>query len=510
MTHFAPLRTSVMPRFGAFAVTVALLSPTFPATAQLIPVRVLPIAEADQFAFHPSANFGMANVSIALPDSLLDPFRNPALGSRIRRGLYYGAPTFFSVTNDAGSGQTLPVGGFARLGRTFVGGAIAVQEINPARSRSQPFFGPLVALESSVAPPGINPAPNETQNNSYVEGTIGHTLASRWSIGASGSWSDLRALEGMELRFPGSHNLRQSGHRSEVRLGVHRDWARQSFEAVAVRSQLDMDYQAGYAHAFWDPATRQQRLSVQQTASRETSRAAGLELRYDRALRDSSWRAGAIATVNRSRERGASFYEFMGIPQDPSRTVALNLGLGISRRTEPVTFAFDAIYEPAWRRSVGAVDTLSLASTGLVAPGTASDEGYFKFQNVVLRGGIGRDILMTGSDSRLRLQFGMQMRSVNYTLEQHDFLTGVYRERDNSWREWIHAWGANFIFPRFEFGYQLRLLSGMGRFGVPPDDMVFAVPDIALQPAIPGGTTSITLYPVRVASHQMFFSVPIR
>src|SRR5687767_5376744 len=86
------------------------------AGAQLIPVRVVPIAQADQFGIFPSVNFGMANVSIAMADSLLDPFENPALGSRIRRAVYFGAPTFFAVTNEAGSRQTYPLGLLARKG----------------------------------------------------------------------------------------------------------------------------------------------------------------------------------------------------------------------------------------------------------------------------------------------------------------------------------------------------------------------------------------------------------
>src|SRR5207249_1794928 len=40
-------------------------------TAQLIQVKTLPIADGDQWRFFPSANVGMAGVSIALSDTLL-------------------------------------------------------------------------------------------------------------------------------------------------------------------------------------------------------------------------------------------------------------------------------------------------------------------------------------------------------------------------------------------------------------------------------------------------------
>ena len=82
-----------------------------PATAQLIPIKTLPIANGDQFAFFPSANDAMGGVSIGIPDSLLDPFINPAKGARLRTLQFFGAPTLYSISKNGGGGQT------ARLGR---------------------------------------------------------------------------------------------------------------------------------------------------------------------------------------------------------------------------------------------------------------------------------------------------------------------------------------------------------------------------------------------------------
>ena len=477
------------------------------AGAQLIPVRVVPIAQADQFGIFPSVNFGMANVSIAMADSLLDPFENPALGSRVRRAVYFGAPTFFAVTNEAGSGQTYPLGLLARKGRIFFGGTLALQEINPARARSEPFAPPIGVLtaSSSFAPVTFNAEPNQTENNVYGHGMAGYTLPGQVTVAVSGLHSRLRAMEGMELLFTGSHNVRQRGDHSELRLGLLKEWGTRSLEVVALDRRLDMSYVAGYAEQYWDPATRQPRTQTRDVRTSMDSRTTGLHVEYDMPVRDSTWRAGAVFTVNHLSESKAPYYEFMGIPLDPSHTRAFNLGVGLSRRRGPVTLALDAVLEPIWRRSSGVVDTSSLA---IFAPGTNVEDSYFKFRNVVLRGGVARDIVVPGSDNRLRLQFGAQMRNVNYSLEQHNRLDGVYRERKNSWREWTHAWGTNLLFPRFEFGYQLRLLSGMGRLGVPPQDDV-----VTIDPFFPGSPLpiqNITLYPVRIASHQMFFRVPLR
>ena len=486
---------------------LTVLLATVPLTAaqgQLIPVRVVPVAEADQFGFFPSANFGMANVSIALRDSLLGPYHNPALGARIQRAVYYGAPTFFSVTNDAGSGQTYPLGVIARRGKTFAGGTYAVQEINPARPRQEPFVGIGVLSLTVPGPPTINAQPNRTQSNHYGHATVGHTFPGNWTIGANAQWSNLRAMEGMELLFTGSHNVRQRGERSEVRVGLLKEWNDRSFEAVVLRNDLDMAYDVGYAQLYWDPAQRQPKVQTLDVHAATWNRTTGLHLKYEMPFRDSTWRAGAIATFNAIRESGAPFYEFMGIPRDPSRTRAYNLGVGVSRREGHFSFGADAILEPIWRRAAGVVDTNSLA---VFAPGTNREDSYFKFRNVVLRAAVSRDIVMPGADSRLQLQAGGQLRNVNYELEQHNILQGVFQQRTKGWQEWTHGWGANFIFPRFQFGYQLRVLSGMGRLGVPPDDLFAPTIDV-----FPGrnGSTAVTLYPVRVASHQMFFSVPIR
>jgi hypothetical protein len=491
-----------MARSRRALLAIAMALGATPAFAQIIPIRVVPFAEADQFGFFPSANFGMANVSVALTDSLLDPVRNPALGSRVARALYYGGPTFFAVTNDAGSGQTLPLGALTRFGRVFVGGSLAIQEIAPARPRQSSFF-PIDVLASSVAVPFEVAEPNQPVSNRHAHATAGYAFPGGVAIGASGMWSDLNAMEGMELLFTGSHNVRQRGHRSELRVGALKEWRGRSLEAVVLHTRQAMRYDVGYAHLFWDPGTRSQQLFTYEAASATESRMHGVHLQYGMPLKDSTWRLGAIATANVMRESGAPYYEFMGIPRDPSRTRAFNVGVGMSRQRGPVTFAVDAILEPAWRRATGLADTLA----ALVEANR--EDSYFRFHNAVLRGAIARNFPMSGTSNHLRLQAGTELRSVNYDVEQHDRLRGTFRSRANSWREWTHGAGANFVFKHFEFGYQMRLLSGMGRLGVPPEEE-FPVVFNSFAPGPSPFVGGVTLYPVRVTSHQMFLTVPIR
>ena len=64
------------------AIFLTLLTPAL-AQAQVIPIKTVPLAAGDQFRIFPSQNLGMGRVSIAVDDPLLDPFVNPAKGSRL-------------------------------------------------------------------------------------------------------------------------------------------------------------------------------------------------------------------------------------------------------------------------------------------------------------------------------------------------------------------------------------------------------------------------------------------
>src|SRR5213079_3737059 len=79
-----------------------LLALAGPAAAQLISIKTVPIAQGDQFEIFPSNNLGMGSVSIALPDTLLDPFLNPAKGARLGAARFFGAPTAYGISQGAG------------------------------------------------------------------------------------------------------------------------------------------------------------------------------------------------------------------------------------------------------------------------------------------------------------------------------------------------------------------------------------------------------------------------
>src|SRR2546428_7130769 len=104
---------------GALQLLAVLVGFGSTASAQLIPIRTVPLAQGDQFLIYPSNNLGMGGVSVALADSLLDPFRNPALGARVGQARFFGSPAIYSTTQQTGSGATLPLAAFGRPGPWF-------------------------------------------------------------------------------------------------------------------------------------------------------------------------------------------------------------------------------------------------------------------------------------------------------------------------------------------------------------------------------------------------------
>jgi len=212
------------------------------ASAQVIPIRTIPLAQGDQFLLFPSSNFGMGGVSIALSDSLLDPFRNPALGTRVETAQLFAAPVAYSSSRETGGGRTLPIAVVAKSGAWFGGLAGAVQQIE----HSRPFFisPPFVALpRGGPAANTQDVTPGDRSNgNTYAFGSLGRSFGVKGlSLGGSVLWSKLGALDGLDLLYPGSDGLAQSGHLLDLRLGVNKEWpGSRSLEVLALHERFSM------------------------------------------------------------------------------------------------------------------------------------------------------------------------------------------------------------------------------------------------------------------------------
>jgi len=237
------------------------------ATAQIISTKTVPVAEGDQFRFLPSANLGMSGVSIALADSVLDPFVNPATASRLAASRFFGSPSFFSLGKRGGGATTLPAGVWLRShsGSTFGALAAAVQVIDTGRSPeflSTPVFAaeniatvvptPTVPLDLSTR------AQHVSRTNSFLFGSLGHAFETRGlSVAGSVFWSRLHQIDGVRSLYANSRSVRQQGGALDLRLGATKEWAGdRSLELLALHRRLQTTDDAQFSEVWWDPVLR--------------------------------------------------------------------------------------------------------------------------------------------------------------------------------------------------------------------------------------------------------------
>jgi hypothetical protein len=488
------------------------------AAAQLIQIKTLPIADGDQWRIFPSANAGIGDVSIALSDSLLDPFVNPAKGSRVasgRGGAFFGSPTFYSVSENAGGGRTIPLGGIARSGSTFGAIMLALQEIDAIRPGTQ-FTPPGIFTTGGLATG--NPTTASRQNK-YAFGSIGRVFSNAGiSLAASAQWSGLHDIDGVDLLYTGSTGIVQHGSALDARLGLTKEWSNgasgaRTFEAILLHDHFAMTHDVTWADQVWDPNTRifASRPRVDHNLDRTDTW--GLHLAYARPLADSGWRIGGILTGNVASHPELPDYQISQvavIPWDPGHSTAYDLGIGIAKASGPTTFGVDAIYEPIVTHTWGEAHSIIQAQSGEMIPeGGKTTENHFRFSNAILRTGVAHDLAL-GADQKVTLQLGVALRSIDYALDQVDHVASVSRTQDESWLEWTKTWGVRIHFSDLEMRYTGRMVTGTGRPGIAQSGVIFAAADAAGPNILAAPNGALTLTGVAVTTHQISISLPIR
>ena len=499
------------------ATLVALLAPAI-AAAQLIAIKTLPLAQGEQFSFFPSANDAMGGVSIAVRDSLLDPFVNPAKGARVRALHFFGSPTFYSISRNGGGGQTIPVGGLASRGELFGGAVVAVQQLDPSRSDAQVFAPPgidvIAASQTATFPV---PQQSRSKTNRYAFATLGRRVTNGLSIAGSVMYADLHRLDGVDQLYAGSQSIAQHGGDLDARLGVARDWqSGSSVEALLVHDRLAMTHDVTFAETFYDPNLRTMASRPRPERNLDRTNTWGLHLAWQRPVGDSGWRVGAFATSNLMSHPKLPNYQLVDVvrpvPWDPGHSAAYNVGVGIAQHRGPSTFALDVIYEPilshTWGEAPGDIETLA-GST--ILAGEKTSESHFTFSNAIARLGFAQDILIDGVESPLHLQGGISAHAIRYWVRQDDHVQATSRRQDEQWTEWTPTWGASMRVAGVDLRYLGRVVHGTGRPGI-ANQPIF---DVAASTASGGPsilatpTGPLTLTPVSVTTHQLSVSVPL-
>ena len=501
----------------AVALVTTLAAALSPACAQVIAVKTAPIADGGQFAFLPSANLGMGSLSIALPDSALDPFINPANGARFRGVRVFGAPTFFSVTRKAGGGLTLPLGASVSSGAWFTQVLVAMQDIAHT-GNDEPVISPVAAMADSRTPQptsDVAPPPDDSKasrENRYVHAMVGRRLGHGLSLASSGSWWRLNMIDGVELYYPVNDQVRQHGEASDVRIGVLKEFSPgHSLEAVALHSRFAMTQDVASTETVWDPTLRGFRSLSRVAPNADETETWGLHVGYLRPLADSTWHVGAVLTTNRINQPRVPAYDLPEVPADAARAQAYNIGAGISRSTRQLLAGFEAIYEPIWRHSWVRADEPTETRDGTpIDAGTTLLENHFRFHNTIARGGLGFAVPIVGEHA-LTFEAGGQLRAIRYRLEQQDAIQVASVASTQGWNEWTRSWGVSYRFAGAAVQYRGNLTTGASRPGFDDDRGIVSAPGIDSRPCC-GQPFSFGLRfdDVRTTTHQLSFSVPIR
>jgi hypothetical protein len=471
------------------------------ATAQLISLKTVPVAAGDQFLLFPSRNLGMGSVTIALNDTILDPFVNPAKGAWVPEAQVFAAPVYYNVSENAGSGGTLSAGALVS-GKWFGGGMVALQQLK----RGDQFFGPM-PLWDEVLPPNALGAQSAT--NKYAQLMLGTQLPGDVTVAGSGFFADLNAIDGVEHLYAMAAGIQQSGDIQDLRLGATKAFpGGRILEALGLYRRFDMRHDVAYVDwVLVDSTTWQWEQQIREEANLDKTDTWGLHLGYQQPVGAHGWRIGGILTANFKSHPKIPNYEIMNIPRDPGNSTAFEIGVGIGKTAGPTTFGIDVVYQPGnsdtWALAEEAVPT---ASGGEIPPGEKTVENAFEFSNVFANLGVTREV------GPAAFQVGLGLRSYDYHLDQWDHVEEESRRQDEQWVEWVPSWGARVRLGDMEFRYTGRVTTGTGRPGVAWDGAVaeramdFATAnDVLLAPSGP-----LTLQDVSVLTHQFSLSIPIR
>jgi len=479
-----------------------------PGSGQIVPVKTVPVASGDQFLLFPSRSLAMGGVSLALSDTLGDPFQNPGTGGRLPESFFFASPAYYSISGRNGSGRTLPIGTLFRSGEWFGGGAVTLQEVVGA-DREPWFVRPELWMSSAVHNQVLL---ERSARNLYAFGILGRRLPeSGISVGLSGSYADLGAVDGVDLLYALSQEIRQSGHLSELRLGVLKEWeGDRSLELLLLRTRLRMTHDVTYVDLLWPPGVPDEApfpVSVQRTEKNlDHTDTWGAHLAYRRPLAAPGWKIGWSLTGNWKDHPKIPNYEIQNIPRDPGTTSAYGVGVGLSKTEGPTRFGVDLVLEPVrsdtWADA--AMDTTAVTGE-IIKAGEKTVENEFRFTNAVVRAGGSWDW------RRVTLRGGVQVRSISYELDQFNRVEKDRRTQDESWMEWTPSVGVSLRLDGAEIHYAGRILTGTGRPGVQWTGQPAATFDLASSvDFIMAPSGPLTLQDARVTTHQLSVVIPLR
>jgi hypothetical protein len=482
-------------------VVAALLAAATALPAQLITPKTVPIAQGDQFNIFPSLTGGLGGVSIALDDSLGDPWVNPARATRFKASTLFSAPLFYSISGEGGAGRTLPLGVAGRSGPWSGAFVAATQQLDKGQRTS--WTPNLVSDRSAL--------------NQYAAGAVAKRIDRLGlSVGGSIYAADLSAVDGVDQLYGNATRVEQMGGLFDARLGLTKEWSdSRALDVVLLYDRYNLRHDVIYQTWGWGPQPLWDSFAAPRDSidyNQDLSVTWGAHLRYQRPLTATGWRVGWIGTFNKLEHPHIPNYDLMSVPRDPGSTRAVNIGAGISRVRGGTTFGVDAIYEPMWSDTWADAESDVVAVDGGTIPkGQKTVENDFTFSNSIVRMGVGHeeDLGSAGRPRVLGFQFGVSMRAIDYRLRQLDNVQKTRRTQNEDWVEWTPTLGLSMRFTDLELRYTSRTMLGVNR---PGQSFGWAVAESAprgvgviVAPAAP-----LSMSPAHVWSQQLAVILPIR
>ena len=473
-----------------------LAAPIERAAAQVVTPKTLPVLQGGQFDMFPSARAGMGGATIAVDDTLLDPFVNPAKATRIGAGHIFGAPYFHSVSGERGGGRSIPVGGGGSWGAWSATGLFTFQQLDRA--------GPAWNLSTS----------ERSAFNQYVTGSIARRLTPSTSVGLGVQLAALDAIDGVDLLYGGSDRIDQSGSLADFRFGLTKEVGNdRHLEVMLVHARTDMRHDVRFTTWRWDSVDRRTIQNQRSERNEDRTHIWGLHSEYSRPIGTTGWHLGWLGTANRLSHPKIPNYVIQNIPRDPGTTYSFNAGAGIGRSVRGTSFAADLIYEPMFADTwADAANDTAIAGGGTIEAGAKTVENTFRFNNVKLRLGAGQDVTIREGNAVFGYQFGLGLHAINYRLRQANHVQRTFRTQREDWVEWSPTFGLRFRSRDLDVLYNFTLTCGPGACG---EGEALTFPNGRLEAASSGGiiaapSSELFMQSGSLKVHKVTISLPIR
>lgn len=482
--------------------------------AQLIRLQTVPIAAGDQFGIFPSRNQSMGAFSIAIDDSLQDPFINPAAGERIASPLFFSAPMVYTVSEGNGVTRTLPFGALFGSPRWFGGAIAATQQIEVGGQFANDFVP--IDPTSGVELPPRGTLSQKRSTNKYFQGMVGRKFGNgRFALAASAMIADVNMLDGVDQLFANAIDIDEFGHMEDFRIGFSGTFqGDRRLEAVLVHNRFNMTHDVTTVDwMLTDSLNGRFTPELNREANLDQTHTWGLHVGYVQPIVDSPWRVGGIVTVNRKQHPKIPTYDLeiverpqnRLIPRDPGDSWAYNLGVGISTHDVNTTFGLDFLYEPATSYT-WADDTqdVTAADGSTIRAGDKTVENWFVFSNARINTGLNQDIGNAG------IQLGLQIHAVDYRLRQRDHVEVIERRQNEEWIEWKPSWGFRIGFSGIELSYQGSASSASHFPFIDFGDDLLEVSNPSGVDVLAAPRGNLRIPDLTVTSHRLAITIPMR